>query len=97
MYLLNNLGRGAHRPAKYPQGEGLSGSTRLFEETFGTFPLLFEMIQGINQLSKSDVFISAQMGYLPVFARFRLVRTGIHLPKIAPRLRVLWRMNDRLT
>jgi hypothetical protein len=37
-YLLNNLGRATHRP------EGLSGSTRFFEETFGTFPLLFEMI-----------------------------------------------------
>jgi hypothetical protein len=33
------LGMEAHRP------EGLSGSTLFFEETFGTFPLLFEMIQ----------------------------------------------------
>jgi len=41
----------AHRPAKYPQGEGLSGSTRLFEETFGTFPLLFEMIRVISIIS----------------------------------------------
>jgi len=46
-----DLGMAAHRPAKYPQGEGLSGSTRLFEETFGTFPLLFEMILFVVGLS----------------------------------------------
>jgi hypothetical protein len=34
-YLLNNLGMAAYRP------EGLSGSTRFFEETFGTFPPFF--------------------------------------------------------
>jgi len=28
-----------HRPAKYPQGEGLSSTIKFFEETFGTFPL----------------------------------------------------------
>jgi hypothetical protein len=38
LYLLNNLGMATHRL------EGLSGSTKFFEETFGTFPHFFEMI-----------------------------------------------------
>jgi len=36
--LLNNSGRAAHRPAKYPQGEGLSGSTSFLKKPSGRFP-----------------------------------------------------------
>jgi len=38
LYHPNNLGQATHRP------EGLNGLTWPFDETFGTFPLLFEMI-----------------------------------------------------